>query len=89
MPNGDSSNFEWTTNLSGVSRLQIGRLERHVREGDLHGIFDGVQQLDDDVGDVLEAQFPPLRGSQSRPNLQRVEQERLEEIRRSAGEGVG
>lgn len=55
--------------LSGVGGLHVGRLQGHVGEGHLHGVLDGVEKLHDHVGDVLEAQLPPLGGTKSGPDL--------------------
>lgn len=74
-----------TKYLSCVCSLHVGGLKGHVGEGYLHGVFDGVQQLNNDIGHVLEAQLTSLRGTKGRSDLQRVEQEWLEEIRRGAG----
>ena len=45
--------------ILGCERLlHLYWLLSHVGEGDLHGELDGVQQLDDHVGDHFEARLP-------------------------------
>lgn len=80
------TNNHQDTHLPGVGGLEIG-LQRHVGERHLHGVFNAVQELNHHVGDVLEGEFPSLGSAEGRPNLQRVEQQWLEETRQGAGGG--
>lgn len=75
------------THLSGVGRLDV-RLQGHVGERHLHGVFDRVEQLHDHIADVLEAELPSLGGAEGGTDLKCVEQQRLEEIN-SGGPGEG
>ena len=64
-----------------------GRGGLDVGKRDFHRVLDGMEELDDDVGDVAERQFAALvpsrtsgsaRLSDGAPHLQRVKQERLQ-----------
>ncbi|KAJ3642210.1 hypothetical protein Zmor_025013 [Zophobas morio] len=78
--------YSGRTYLPGVGGLEVG-LEGHVGEGHFHGVLDRVQELDHHVRDVLEAELAPLSRTKGRPDLQRVEQEWLEEIHRKGRKG--
>lgn len=60
--------FYKTLYLASIGGFHF-RLQRHVGKGHLHGILDRVQQLYDHIGDVLEAEFPSLGGSEGGPDL--------------------